>query len=608
MLQNLAKGLVSSVRRLSSVYHGKAKPDNAFLEHITSLMKNPSADLLKLLPLTLMLHGKPMDVANRRPLFAELFRKERRARREIYKCSRQVSKTTSAAGSMMMNLIWRQMFRIMYVVPLALYAHRLHHIHFSPMIRTCRLPMQIQDKHCVNNVNEKTFVSGSHFHGVSCFNSAGNALGLAIDWILMDEVQDLNLDFIPQIRETLRTSDHRWESYFGTARGVENTIQVLFDQSSGGEWFVKCGRCGLWVEPTREKHAISMIQKHGIACPDCRALLDVSKGQWVHQHPSRLVDDPENQIVGFAGYHIPATVIRDLITPYDRYLETIYNKLHGITRYSESKFLQEVLGISSDQGGLPITSEEIRRASILDIGPSGEGVNLDKYVNVAGGQDWGGSEVVSFTVGVLTGLTADGKFECFGAHRPTGVPDNERHIPMAAWYRQIGKDRVTAIGGDAGFVGSVQNRNLQAVSGILTTSIAYGTQKNFFKAIPMSQNFVVDRTTLIYVAYTLIKEGYVFFPKDSWFEVFTQDLLATYIEDTESPTGIASRRYARYSQKADDFLHALGYSLFTCAITAGSPVDLTQMAGLGSNYSMSARTQAQLDEIGIEDSEIFFST
>jgi len=37
-------------------------------------------------------------------------------------------------------------------------------------------------------------------------------------------------------------------------------------------------------------------------------------------------------------------------------------------------------------------------------------------------------------------------------------------------------------------------------------------------------------------------------------------------------------------------------------------VDLTQMAGLGSNYSMSARTQAQLDEIGIEDSEIFFST
>jgi hypothetical protein len=607
MLQNLVREKASAIRQLSNVYHSRAKPDSSFLELITQTMKDPSADLLKLLPLTLKLHGKPMDVANRRPLFAPLFRKERRARREIYKCSRQVAKTTSAAGSMMMNLIWRQMFRIMYVVPLALYANRLHHIHFSPMIRSCRLPMQIQDRHCVNNVNEKTFVSGSHFHGVSCFNSAGNALGLAIDWILMDEVQDLNLDFIPQIRETLRTSDYRWESYFGTARGVENTIQVLFDQSSGGEWFVKCGRCGLWVEPTREKHAISMIQKHGIACPDCSALLDVSRGEWVHTHPSRLADDPANQVVGFAGYHIPATVIRDLITPYDRYLETIYNKLHGITRYSEAKFLQEVLGISSDQGGLPITSDEIRRASVLDIGPEGEGINLDKYVNVAGGQDWGGSEIVSFTVGTLVGLTHDGRFECLGANRPTGVPDNERHIPMAAWYRKIGKDRITAIGGDAGFVGSVQNRNLQAVSGILTTSIAYGTQKNFFKAVPMSQNFVVDRTTLIYVAYTLIKEGYILFPKDSWFEVFTQDLLATYIEDTESPTGISSRRYARYSQKADDFLHALGYAIFICAITAGTPVDLTEMAGLGSNYSMSARTQAQLDEIGVEDAEIFFS-
>ena len=59
--------------------------------------------------------------------------------------------------------------------------------------------------------------------------------------------QDLNLEFVPQIRETLRTSDYRWENYFGTARGVENTIQVLFDESSGGEWFMKCPRCGLWI-------------------------------------------------------------------------------------------------------------------------------------------------------------------------------------------------------------------------------------------------------------------------------------------------------------------------------------------------------------------------
>lgn len=567
--------------------------DSEIKRIVSAMTAVPGVDFLEMLPMTIKLQGKPMDVANRRPLFAPLFRKVRRSQREIYKCARQVSKTTSAAGSLLMNLIWRENFRSMYVAPLAIYTHRLHHIHFAPMIRTCRLPWDIQDAHTVNNVNEKTFISGSHFHGVSCFNSAGNALGLAIDWIVMDEIQDLNLDFIPQIRETTKTSDLRWETYFGTARGIENTIQVLFDESSSGEWFIKCG-CGLWVEPTPEKHAISMIQRHGVACPDCKRLLDVQRGEWVHRYPER--------IKGFAGYHIPSTVIRDLITPYDRYLTTIYDKLYGLSRYSEAKFLQEVLGISSDQGGRPITPEEIKRASVLEYGPQGEGIMLDRFLNICGGQDWGGSEITSFTVGALVGWTPDGIFECLGAIRPTGIPDNERHIPMAAWFRKIGKDRIVGIGGDAGFVGSVQNRNLQKVSGILTASIAYGTQKHFFKPVS-GNNFIVDRTTLIYIAYSLIREQKLLLPKGEWFDSFREDLKATYIEDTESPTGISSRRYHRYSQKADDFLHALGYAVFMCAIT--SSIDLPAMCGLGSNGSLSNRTDKQLEEIGEEGESIF---
>jgi hypothetical protein len=190
-----------------------------------------------------------------------------------------------------------------------------------------------------------------------------------------------------------------------------------------------------------------------------------------------------------------------------------------------------------------------------------------------------------------------------------GVPDNERHLPMAHWFRMLGKDRVTAIGADAGFVGSVQNKNLQAASGMLVASIGYGTMKHFFKPVPMSSNFIVDRTTLIYVAYELIKTGRLLFPKGAWFEIFSEDLKATYIQDTESPTGISSRRYCRYKQKADDFLHALGYAVFACAITNSSPVDLPSKVGLDENVSMSSRTQQQIDEIGLEDdpSRIFYA-
>jgi len=569
----------------------------------------PGMDFLELLPFTLQLGGRPMDVAVRRPMFAPLFRKKRRSRREIFKCGRQVGKTSNAAGSMMMNLVWRKNFRILYVAPLAIYTNRLHHIHFSNMIRSCGLPWPIQDQDCVNNVNEKTFRTGSHFHGVSCFNSAGNALGIAIDWIVLDEVQDLNLDFVPQIRETLRTSDFRWESYFGTARGIENTIQLLYDESSGGEWRMRCGckAFGRDIIPDLEHDAIGMIQRHGVACPDCSRLIDVERGEWIHRHPDRAQDEygedergnPVIVKAGFAGFHIPATIVRDVCTPYDRYLETIYDKLHGVSRYSEAKFLQEVLGISSDQGGRPITPEEIQKASVLDITEDGEGFNAEHYSLLAGGQDWGGSEITSFTVGTIVGWHPTGVFHCLGAARPTGIPDNERHIPMAAFYQRVGKGRMVGIGADAGFVGSVQNRNLARISGIRTANIAYGTKRDFFHAMP-GNNFVVDRTTLIYLAYTLIREGKLLFPKGRWFETFTKDLTATYIEDVEAPNGITIRRYCRRKNLPDDFLHSLGYALFIASIAQG--IDLPAMLGLGANGSLSSQA-ISLQQLGEEGSQ-----
>lgn len=532
-------------------------------------------DYIDLLPVSIQLNGKPMDVKKRRPMFAPLFRKKRRSKREIYKCGRQVAKTTSAAASMMMNLIWREYFRIMYVAPLAIYTQRLHQVHFNPFIKNCPLPWPLQDQDCINNVMSKSFVSHSHFHAASCFNTAGNAIGVAIDWVVMDEIQDLNIEFIPQIRETLKTSDFRWESMFGTARGVENTIQVLFDESSGGEWFIKC-ICGLWVEPTLEKHAISMIQKHGVACPKCKRLLDFESGEWVHRYPERIGE--------FAGYHVPATIVRDVCTPYDRYLDTIYNKLYGISRYSEAKFLQEILGISSDQGGRPITPEEIRKASVLRF--PAHGPNLDEYLAITGGADWGGSEIVSFTVGTVVGYHNTGKFHVLGAVRPMGVPDNERHLPLAAFFQKTGGRRIQGIAADAGFVGSVQNRNLEKISNIATASIAYGTKRFFFQAL-QGRNFIVDRTTLIYLVYALIREGHLLLPEGTEFEQFSNDLTATFIEDIEAPNGATSRRYCRYKQRADDFLHALGYAVFLCAIVHG--IDLPAMLGLGPKASLNGR-------------------
>lgn len=551
-------------------------------------------DFIHLLPLTLKLRGKPMDVANRRPMFAHLFRRQRMSASEIYLCGRQIAKTTSAAARIMMNLLWRLHFRILYVAPLQIYTQRLHQVHLNPFVQTCTLPWPVQDESCINNVNSKSFLSQSHYHGVSCFNSPANALGIAIDDIVYDEVQDLNFEFIPQIRETMRTSSFRWETFFGTARGVENTIQMLFDQSSGAEWHMRCG-CGLWVVPTKEKHAISMIQPHGIACPDCQRLLDVSNGEWVHAFPARAQQ--------FGGYHIPATIVRDVTHPIDskdphaHYLDTIYNKVHGIRKYSEAKVLNEILGISHDQGGRPITPEEIREASVLPFDGNLIRPQPHHYTMITGGADWGGSEQISFTVGTAIGFTPTGEIHVLGAVRPTGVPDNDRHLPLAAFFQRISQNTIQGVGADAGFVGGVQNRNLQRVMNVRTASIAYGTQKLFYRALPLN-NFVVDRTTLIYCVYALIRNKTILLPQGEWFETFSNDLTATYIEDIEAPNGAINRRYKRYEQKADDFLHALGYAVFVGAVMQN--MDLTEMVGLGRMSSLNAGfTEVAGEESGL---------
>jgi hypothetical protein len=495
--------------------------------------------------------------------------------------------TASEAGSMMMDLNLRKNFRIMYATPMSIFTNRMHHVYMNPMQSTTSLPWKIQNSSCVNNVNEKTFTSGGHYYGISMFSNPKQAIGLAIDSILFDEVQDMVYDLIPYARETLGTSNYRWESYLGTARSVDNTIQTLFDQSSQNEWHMRCTYCGHVNVPVGDD-GLKMVQPVGIGCANCSTesnpkLLDVNAGWWQPTYPDR-----EEK---FRGFHVPQIIVKDRITPHDRYLDTIYDKLHGVSKYSLARFQQEIMGISSEQGGRPITLQQIRDSCTLNQND----IRLEEYSCITGGADWGGSEITSFTVGALVGLHYTGKFHCLGAIRPTGIQDNYRHLPLADFFRRKAGSHLRAIGADAGFVGSVQNPNLGAAAGVPCASISYGSLRTFYKASGGRFNlFNVDRSTIIYAVFSSIIEGHLIMPSDPAFETYWTDLLAVTAEDIDTPTGTI-RRYARVPSKADDFVHALGYALFMCSIMSGN--DLLVRLGLQSNTSLN---RAGMDSIGTE--------
>ena len=76
------------------------------------------------------------------------------------------------------------------------------------------------------------------------YQDAERTRGISADKNVIDEVQDMDISFLPVIHETISASQE-WGliQYAGTPKTMDNTIQVLWQDSSMAEWMVKCPHC-----------------------------------------------------------------------------------------------------------------------------------------------------------------------------------------------------------------------------------------------------------------------------------------------------------------------------------------------------------------------------
>ena len=549
-----------------------------------------------LLPLSLSLGRSPLDVKYRRPMFRPMFTKTRKAPRIVYRCARQLGKSLSVAASILMNMIYRQDFNALYCTPLSLYTNRLSHVYLDPLTRSCSVPWNVVDKRCVQNVCEKTYSTGGHYYGVSCFANAGQALGIPnICSIYFDEVQDLDTDLIPQLLQCSSANvEFGWETYTGTARGMDNTIETLWSHSSQNIWHIKCPRCS-HVNVASSEESRRMIQKAGIGCSKCSTsdnpmLLNVDKGWWEPMFPEREEE--------FQGFHVPQIFISDRArvdteAHYKAYHKNIYSRLHGVGAWAPSRFDQEILGLSTEGGSRPLSPEQLKEACCLQHTMESP-APVSQYTHITGGADWGGSEVVSFTIGVVTGRHLDGTFHVLGAIRPLGLRQDEQPFPVGTMMKRLGGSKLSLIGADGAYVGALQNRSLSMVTGVPCASLLYASRKSFYGASGGKDNvFTVDRSTLIFCTYSLIISGKIKMPAGTWFDIFSNDLLSISIEETDTPSGTV-RRYARTSGKADDFLHALGYSIFMLCISCS--IDLPSLCGLSLGNTINRKSHEDIGD------------
>ena len=206
---------------------------------------------------------------------------------------------------------------------------------------------------------------------------------------------------------------------------MENGLEQNWEQSSQGEWVIKCRKCGKLNIPciredldammgVRERKIEVTQDEPGIVCAKCGGYLYSREGRWWHRFPERR----EKHL----GYHIPQCIM-----PFhcedNRAWTTLQQYRFNRNKATEAEFYNEICGESYDHGAKLISVSDLRNVAILpprnDLQTHIKDIGNHKYVSWGMGIDWGGGGVsgISKTAIAIGGLRSDGVIEVFTGFR-----------------------------------------------------------------------------------------------------------------------------------------------------------------------------------------------
>jgi hypothetical protein len=286
------------------------------------------------------------------------------------------------------------------------------------------------------------------------FLDAERTRGIPADKNVIDEVQDMNFDFLQIIHETLSGSPWGLMQYAGTPKSLDNTMERLWTDSSQAEWVMKCrtAGCGHWNVPALSHDLFDMIgpwhreisqDNPAVVCAKCRKPLDPRRGRWVHSHPERRWS--------FAGYHVPQIIMPMHYGDPEKW-DVLVGKMQGRKNTTPTTFLNEVCGESCDAGSKLVTVTDLKAAAVLPWQNRikdfmAKVPNLRRrYTHRVLAIDWGGGGGrlgnskkrgederlrTSYTTYAALGMRPDGKVECFWGHRSLRTHDYEYEARLA---------------------------------------------------------------------------------------------------------------------------------------------------------------------------------
>ena len=506
----------------------------------------------------LCLDGAPFSLRDY-PMFRAIY--DGRYKSTLLLCGRQVSKSTSLANFIIAESVAIPFFKEYYVSPskeqTLLFSNTRvgKTLSYSPLVKKF-----FQSPEHADRVLHRAFLNGSEAAFTYACDDADRARGFSADRVSYDEIQDILYDsVVPVINECMANSTYRFETYAGTPKTMESSIQFLWDHSTQSEWAMRCSGCGKYNYVASEKS----LGLHGPICLNCGKVLDPRTGQWIDTAGNQSLLPGVNLIKGF---HIPQLIMPrnvpvscppDALSQ-EKAQERWRSLLDKHNMYSPSKFRNEVLGISDAIGKRLLSLEELQALCTgpgISPKPSPENsANVSFYV---AGVDWsgGGTKGTSRTVLWIWGwVPKDQKlrtvyFKIYPGNN--AVADVEDIVKILFNYG------VAMVVGDAG-EGNLPNSVMREKLGMhRVTMVQYGS---FNKPCTWNgqDRYQADRTTMIDNYLLLMKRQGVILPPYSNTIEPIKDILNVYEEVTT-----AGKKIWQHSPALpDDCLHAQLFGWF----------------------------------------------
>jgi len=480
----------------------------------------------------------------------------------LLKTARQIGKSVSLAGLMITDALSNPHFKSLYISPSRGQTSRFSVTRLTKMITHSPLVRKaLLDPALTNNVFLQIMRNGSEMALSYAWDDPDRIRGITSDRNLIDEIQDILYETtVPVVKQCMANSRYGgYTVYAGTAKSMENTIEYLWQKSTQSEWVMKCEGCGKW----NYVESIKSIGNTGIVCLNCDKRLNPRTGMWRDMQPNADIK----------GYHVSQPIL-----PQNNENPIRWKRiLSDLKAFSETKFKNEVMGISDSIGSRMLSKEELLAMcddTYYAVSPPQDKA-MQNVLYTVGGVDWGGDgqHYVSRTVLWIFGFCRDQRlktvyFKVF----PEGVNPVEQVNEVAEVCNAC---NVRLIAGDAG-AGPHANAYLaQALGAHRVTQMQYGGGKSCQKLVtwsPGAKRYNINRTSAIDTYMMQLKQKAVIFPATRQMAVPISDIMNVYEETTTSQGGDSSnnKRVWRHSPNAsDDSLHAQVFAWMANKVVRG---------------------------------------